>query len=140
MEPLQVRPGVVVPVEAMTMRAVRSSGPGGQNVNKVASKVELRVDLRRIAGLDAAQLARLFTMCASRLDADGLLLVTSERTREQPRNLADAMEKVRALVLAALTVPRKRRPTRRTRGSVERRLGDKRVRGERKLSRRSPKE
>jgi ribosome-associated protein len=140
MQPLHVRPGVVVPAEAMTMRAVRSRGPGGQNVNKVASKVELRVDLGRIVGLDEANRARLVAICATKLDADGLLLVTSERTREQPRNLADALEKVRALVLAALTVPRRRRATRRTRASVERRLGDKRVRGERKLSRRSPKE
>ena len=137
MHALTVRPGVVVPAEAMTMRAVRSRGPGGQNVNKVSSRVELRVDLGRIAGLDEEQRARLVALSVSKLDADGLLLVTSERTRDQPRNLADALEKVRGLVLAALAVPRKRKPSKRTRASVQRRLGDKRRRAQTKASRRA---
>ncbi len=140
MRSFHVRPGVVVPAEAMTMRAVRSRGPGGQNVNKVSSRVELRVDLGRIEGLDEEQRARLVRLAARRLDAEGLLLVTSERTRDQPKNLADALEKVRALVLAALAVPRKRKPSKRTRASVERRLGDKRRRAQQKASRRMPRE
>jgi ribosome-associated protein len=140
MRALHVRPGVVVPADAMTMRAVRSRGPGGQNVNKVSSRVELRVDLGRIQGLDEQQLARLVLLSAHKLDADGLFLVTSERTRDQPRNLADALEKVRSLVLAALAVPRKRRPTKRSRASVQRRLGDKRRRAEVKAGRRAPKD
>ncbi len=129
-----VRAGVFVPADAITTRAVRSSGPGGQNVNKVASTVEMRVDIDRIAGLDADARARLRT--AASTDADGRLLVTSQRTRDQHLNLEDAREKVRALVHRALERPRPRRRTRPTRGSVERRLEDKRRRSETKSSRR----
>ena len=85
---------VRVPAAALTVRAVRSSGPGGQNVNKVASKIELRVDLQRIEGLDEASRARLEAATALRRDAEGRLLVTSQRTRDQGRNLEDAREKV----------------------------------------------
>jgi hypothetical protein len=67
MLPLHVRPGVVVPSEALSFRAVRASGPGGQNVNKVSSKVELRVDVRAIEGLDDGARARLATACAGML-------------------------------------------------------------------------
>ncbi|MGA7120222.1 MAG: alternative ribosome rescue aminoacyl-tRNA hydrolase ArfB [Polyangiaceae bacterium] len=135
-EPLEVRPGVVVPAEAMEMRAVRSGGPGGQNVNKVASKVELRVDLLRIAGLDPTAQARLRAMAARALDADGWLLVTSQRTRDQRMNLDDARGKVRALVLRALERARPRRKTKPTRGSVERRIEEKKRRARVKAGRR----
>jgi ribosome-associated protein len=136
-EALVVRPGVVVPADAMRMSAVRSGGPGGQNVNKVASKVELRVDLARVAGLDEGAHARLATLAAPALDADGRLLVTSQKTRDQRSNLEDAREKVRALVLRALVRPRKRRKTKPTRGSVERRIGEKKQRSQVKAGRRS---
>lgn len=118
------------------MRAVRASGPGGQNVNKVSSKVELRVDLALVQGLDEGARGRLRKMCAGSLDAEGLLLVTSQRTRDQRMNLADAYEKVRALVARALERPRPRRATRPTRGSVERRLADKKRRAQTKSGRR----
>jgi ribosome-associated protein len=132
-ESIVVRPGVLVPGEAMSMRAVRSSGPGGQNVNKVASKVELRVDLDRVEGLGAAARDRLRQ--SAPLDAEGQLLVVSQRTRDQRMNLDDARDKVRALLLQALHVPRKRRATRPTRGSVERRLAEKKRRTEVKAGR-----
>jgi len=135
-EPLGVRPGVVVPAEAMEMHAVRSGGPGGQNVNKVASKVELRVDLSRIAGLDAPARARLRAIAAGALDADGWLLVTSQRPRDQRQNLDDARSKVCALVLRALERPRPRRKTKPTRGSVERRIEEKKRRARVKAGRR----
>ncbi|MDP9000082.1 MAG: aminoacyl-tRNA hydrolase, partial [Myxococcota bacterium] len=131
-EPLVVRPGVVVPADAMEVRAVRSSGPGGQNVNKVASKVELRVDVSRVNGLDAWGLERLRGFAASALDADGWLRVTSQRTRDQRTNLEDAREKVRAIVLRALHRPTPRRKTKPTRGSVERRIADKKRRAQQK--------
>jgi ribosome-associated protein len=137
---LVVRPGVVVPGDAMRMHAVRASGPGGQNVNKVSSKVELRVDLARIEGLDAGARARLRTAVAGALDADGWLLVTSQRTRDQRLNLDDAREKVRAAVLAALVRPKTRRKTKPSRGAVERRIGEKKRRGEVKAGRRGDKD
>jgi len=136
LEPILVRPGVVVPSEALSFKAVRASGPGGQNVNKVSSKVDLRVDLSRIQGLDAGARARLASLCQSALDADGQLLVVSQRTRDQRKNLEDARDKVRLLIERALVRPRPRRATRPTRGSVERRLADKKRRGHIKASRR----
>jgi ribosome-associated protein len=137
-EPLVVRPGVVVPAEAVQMRAVRSSGPGGQNVNKVASKVELRVDLSRISGLDESAHARLRALAAGRLDADGWLLVTSQKTRDQRMNLENARDKVRDVIVRAMERPRRRRKTKPTRGSVERRIEDKKRRGQVKAIRRDP--
>ena len=127
-----------IPGSAISWRAVRASGPGGQNVNKVASKVELRVDLNGIAGLDDAARTRLEALTASRRDSRGRLLVTSQRTRDQTRNLEDAREKVRRLVARALVAPRTRRSTRPSFSSVEKRLRHKRLRGERKLNRRPP--
>ncbi|HZU84956.1 MAG TPA: alternative ribosome rescue aminoacyl-tRNA hydrolase ArfB [Polyangiaceae bacterium] len=135
-EPLVLCPGVVAPADAVEVRAVRASGPGGQNVNKVASKVELRVDLARLTGLDEGARERLRALAAGALDAAGWLRVTSQRTRDQRRNVEDAVDKVRALVRRALERPRPRRKTRPTRGSVERRLDDKRRRARVKTGRR----
>ena len=119
---IRVSEGVTVPGAALALAFTRSSGPGGQNVNKVASKVELRVDLSRIEGLHEDARRRLDTLTASRRDAEGRLLVTSQRTRDQHRNLEDARAKVRDLVARALRAPKRRRPTRATKGSVEARL------------------
>jgi len=137
-EPIQISRRVRIPSGAITWRAVRASGPGGQNVNKVASKVELRVDMDGIDGIDDDARGRLEALAAGRRDSRGRLLVTSQRTRDQTRNLEDAREKVRRLVARALVVPRTRRRTRPSPGAVERRLRHKRLRGERKLHRRSP--
>ena len=125
MAAIRVDAHVLIPPAALEWRAVRSSGPGGQNVNKVASKVELRVDLTRITGLSDAVRARLALLAAPRLDRDGRLLVTSQRTRDQSRNLADAREKVRALVARSLATPRTRRPTAPSAAARERRLVEK---------------
>jgi len=135
-ETIRVSRGVRVPGEAISWRAVRSSGPGGQNVNKVSSKVELRVRLEAVEGLDAASRARLGTLAAARVDSRGRLLVTSQRTRDQTRNLEDARDKVRRLVARALVAPKRRRATRPSAGAVEQRLRDKRLRGARKRERR----
>jgi ribosome-associated protein len=134
-EPIRIARGVHVPAAALEWRAVRSSGPGGQNVNKVASKVELRVDLAAVAGLDPGARARLVALAASRLDADGRLLLTSQRTRDQSRNLEDARGKVQKLVERALRPPRPRRLTQPSRGAVERRLRQKKVRSSVKRAR-----
>jgi ribosome-associated protein len=114
-----------IPDSAVSIRAVRSSGPGGQNVNKVASKVELRVDLDGIFGMHPEALGRLRALCKNMLDAEGKLLVVSQLTRDQHRNVEDAREKVRALVRQALVRPVPRRKTKPTRGSVERRIEHK---------------
>ncbi len=125
----------MIPDSAIEWKGVRSSGPGGQNVNKVASKVEMRVDLARIAGLSEGARARLRNLAVSRLDADGRLLVTSQLTRDQGRNFEDAMGKVRALVAQAQIVPTARRPTRPSRAAKARRVDAKKLDAKRKVNR-----
>ena len=119
---------VRVPAHALHVRAVRASGPGGQNVNKVATKIDLRVDLDAVEGLSDDARARLQWLARHRLDADGRLVVTSQATRNQARNLEDARDKVRDLVAAALVKPRTRRASRPTAASRERRLTIKKQR------------
>ena len=133
--PIQVDADVLVPAAALAWRAVRSSGPGGQNVNKVASKVELRADLSLVTGLTPAARSRLERLAAPRLDRNGRLLVTSQRTRDQVRNLEDAREKVRRLVESALREPKKRRATRPSAAARDRRVRRKKETAERKRGR-----
>jgi ribosome-associated protein len=136
--PITVTDQVIVPGDALEVRAVRASGPGGQNVNKVASKVELRVDLSRIQGLDDASRGRLLRLVARRLDRMGKLVLTSQRTRDQHRNLEDARRKLQDWIVLALIPKKERIPTRPGVESRERRLEQKRRRARRKAERRHP--
>lgn len=139
-EPLVIDDRVTVPGSDLAWTATRASGPGGQNVNKVASRVELRFDLPGTQALDAATKDRLRALAKGHLDADGLVLVRSERTRDRLQNLRDARDKLRELIVRALKIPKRRRPTKPTRGSQRRRLDEKRVHGGKKRTRRAPPE
>jgi ribosome-associated protein len=125
-DPIPVSPGIVVPAQAIRMKAVRSGGPGGQNVNKVASKVELRVNLQLIEGLDEGARQRLQQALRNQLDAEGCWIVVSSATRDQRANLDDAREKVLRAVEKALRAPTPRTKTNPTRSSQTRRLEAKR--------------
>jgi ribosome-associated protein len=135
-ESLEVRPGVVIPGNELEVEAVRSSGPGGQNVNKVSTKIELRFDLRNTQALSGVVKGRLQILAKNKLDADGRIMITSQKTRDQPKNLEDARAKLVDLVLSALVEPTPRVKTKPSRGSKERRLTEKKVRGSIKKTRR----
>jgi ribosome-associated protein len=122
---------ILVPDAAIETKATRSSGPGGQNVNKLNTKIQMWIDLGRITGFVGDEPARVREFLKSRLDGDGRLLVSSQETRDQARNREDCASKAAALLRAALVRPKVRRPTRPTRASKERRFEAKRHRSER---------
>jgi ribosome-associated protein len=126
MQPLRIDDQLEIPAQHLSFSAVRASGAGGQNVNKVASKVELRFDLWACEELTLAVRTRLAALCRNRMDAEGQVRLVSQVTRDQARNLEDAREKLAELVRKALVVPRPRRPTKPTRSSKRRRVEGKR--------------
>jgi ribosome-associated protein len=135
---LQVLGTLWIPSAELEVEAVRSGGPGGQNVNKVASQIQLRWNVRTSGALDEAQRALLLQRLAHRLTVRGELLVRASRFRHQARNLDDARERLSRLLQGALRVPKARRATRPTRASKERRLTAKRHRSETKRGRHRP--
>lgn len=118
------------------MRQVRSAGPGGQRVNKVATRVVLRFSIRRSRALSDAQKELLQRRLGRRLSREGELQVSASRHRETARNRAEALERLARLLQESLQTPTRRLPTRPSRGSKERRLEQKRLRGQVKRQRR----
>lgn len=137
LEPLIIKPGLVITPDLLSFKAVRSSGPGGQNVNKVNSKVELRFAFEDCPRLTDFQKTRLREQCRNQLDAGGQLLLTSQESRDQTRNLELCRQKLKTLVLKALVVPKRRKATKPSRGAKERRLKEKRINSDKKRTRRS---
>jgi ribosome-associated protein len=114
---------------------IRGSGPGGQNVNKVATAVQLRFDVRNSPSLPEEVKARLQRLAGKRLTLDGVLIITAQRHRTQERNRADALERLLELIREATRRPKPRRPTRPTLASKKRRLESKSKRSEVKRNR-----
>lgn len=135
---LVINDDLVLPGAELEWTAVRASGAGGQNVNKVSSKVELRFDIDGSRLLSEFVKSRLRARCGRAVDAQGVLRITSQRFRDQHRNLEEARQKLRALILVALVVPPVRRATRPTRSSVQRRLTEKSCRARVKRARKAP--
>ncbi|WP_028239070.1 alternative ribosome rescue aminoacyl-tRNA hydrolase ArfB [Stutzerimonas azotifigens] len=125
---LTITSNVQIPDDELQWTAIRSQGAGGQNVNKVSSAVHLRFDVRA-SSLSDFYKERLLALNDSRLSRDGVLVIKAQRFRTQEQNLADAQERLVELIRAATQVEKKRRPTRPTRGSQERRLAGKSKRG-----------
>jgi ribosome-associated protein len=134
-ESLVVSPSLTIPATELSWVSVRSSGPGGQNVNKVSSKVELRFDFERSAVLPELAKLRLRTLARGRLDAEGNILVVSQATRDRQRNLEDARAKLAELVAKACEKPAVRRPTRPSFAARQERLRQKRHQAARKQHR-----
>ena len=135
MSDLRINARVVIAGRHLSWTASRASGPGGQNVNKVNSKVSLTYDLRACDRLPPDAKARLRKQASGRLDQQGRLSISSQKTRDQSRNLEDARERLRALIEAALVRPKARRKTKPSRASKRRRLDAKRQNKEKKAKR-----
>lgn len=122
---VEISRSLAIPDELLDFRAVRASGPGGQNVNKVSSAVELRFDCGAWTALPPAARARLKRIAGRRMTDAGMIVIDAQRLRSQEQNRADALDRLVTMIRAALVEPKPRKPTRPTRASKERRLASK---------------
>ncbi len=135
---LSITPAIQIPDSEFEFTFARSSGPGGQNVNKVNSKAVLRWSPTTTPSLPEDVRARFLARYASRLTTAGELILTGQRSRDQSRNIEDCLERLKEMLLAVTRKPIQRRPTKPTRGSHKRRLETKRVQSGKKRNRRQP--
>jgi ribosome-associated protein len=129
--------GIEIPAAELDFTAIRSQGAGGQNVNKVASAVQLRFDAASSSALPAACRARFLALRDHRISDDGIVVIKAQQFRSQEQNKAAALERLAELVRRALVVPKPRRPTKPTRASQARRLDSKARRSRLKRERRT---
>lgn len=135
---LSIEPHIHIPDDEFEFTYVRSSGPGGQNVNKVNSKAVMRWSVRNSPSLPPPVRARFLAKYGSRVTIEGDLVLTSQRYRDQQRNIEDCREKVREMLLAVARAPTKRRPTKPSRAAKAKRLDSKKKDSSRKEGRRPP--
>ena len=135
---LNIKPGISIPVWELWFTASRSSGPGGQHVNKTSSRITLHWAIHKTMALDERQRLRVTRRLRSRINREGILHVNADTARSQRANKDAARARLAELVRGALHVERRRVATRPTRGSKERRLGAKKQRGSIKRNRRKP--
>jgi len=134
--PLVINEKITLPGSDLEWAAVRGSGPGGQNVNKVSSKVELSFDFESTVAIPDSAKTRLRALAKNALDAEGRILVKSEKTRDQLKNLNDARAKLKEMILKALVVPKVRKATKPTRSAKKKRVEGKKKVAKKKAARR----